>query len=1268
MTIPGYKAIAARLARLAGDVSVVVVTDADFKSLYTFKKGFNAAAIYDPNSDQIVVPNSLFYESPEWVAHVLLHEGAHAAYHYALKTDKVFRGSVEAIMERMASQYTPAMRRALGINYAFTNIDEFLSEALSNPRLQDAMAMTAVTPRMAKDMGFVPGLVSTVWHAFVRAARRAAMIDAKDVSALEAILHAVGRAESSAQRGRAIAREVAAVWSEDLPSDVVLASRTDMATQEVQAMLVSKLQAASTTASPKRLRNAMFKVMAGDQLARYASKYFPDNMAQKAIDVVERMRKRGQDLVAQAGVISNLHKAQVKYAGTETWGAFTNLMADSSTFGIHPDVPLKDPKNGHIKKSDRWLQARQAHAVLSPEWHKLPQDLKQLWRDTAKFPETRQNQMGLLKLELIVETALGRKDKQLTQRIFNGTATEADRDLFKTSAAMRAIANATEAKKLDGVYFPKMRHGNFAVLGEYQLPAKYKKFAKTGADGVVSYQFEDKKDAEAFVKDMLARGIHTPTSVYTIDATTNAMLYTYTDPTTGQTIKNPDGSDKQFRFAKGDTGTKTIIKASPQVKMLKLYDTEAEALADRALLAAEGDYGATLSGVEQKKQLQHGDARITSRNMVAAMNSMQQGAAWKKMSDTQKQLVQQTILEMSMNSLSATAPLHRARPRRNILGASTDITRDMAEYVAVTSRVVASLELRPELDDALNALDKHNEAVRYTDTATSLPRTQVLEALHYHVEYRTGGEPNVPNRVTNALLTLSMLYHLVSPAYHFINGLQTPMVATPVMAGRHGVARTTLELIKAYKAVGAVNILKTGAKDTKKAFTDYLEGTTDYVVDMNKRLTKEKDGAELMAVIKYVSDRGGMDKDSGMEVSDLVGNATGVERVLHRTDHIVRQFGIAMETLNRAPTIVAAYRMERAKGASIEQATRYAQDRVLETQGNFSATNRAVAFRHPLMRLPLQFKSYAQLQYALLAKLSYNTFKGATPEIKREAAKSLTMLLISHAAMAGVLGLPTEPIKISFMVLGMFLPMPSWEEVEEDITHFAQQFLGDDLGDAITHGLPRLVKMDLHGRVGLNSLGLFGEPRQEKTENWQAWMWRTVTGSALGTVTSNVEGVIDITNGDFAAGVPKLLPFKALRDSVKAYQLATEGKTNKRGESTMEPLGLADAAIQAFGIKPASVARQQESVGAYYSKSNARKEARQTLLDAFKNASPSERAKVRRDIMRYNAGVPANARITMKSLSNMLKRAKTDNKKGYLKKGVYSGAVNQDLAEEYLGD
>lgn len=1263
------RVLTSTLRERVGNIKVLVVSDQD----WAIKLGAprDARAAYDFSTNQIIMPQRTWENTGQQQrrAETLLHEGVHAAFTTAIHASDVAWDHLTQLRRLVDQQINRKGMSAAELEklyYALSTNDEFIAHAFTHPRLQAEMAKIQLPAPMAKKLGMEGFRLQSMWSGFVNLVRNTLGWSPQTYNTLEAVIRVTTRAGSEYGPGVRIQEArfedpfAEAFRREREPGGPRLYSRDPVA-----ALTTAVENQVARVAPTGKLSQFMLYLRTLHQKTQLADRYWPKGMALQVSNVMERTRLMKQELVnkAQKFMLTEMH--QLQNAEPEQFMRFQELAQAATSANIHPDVPLDHAKNKHVTDSAKWDYARKVHARLYAEWQKLPQEFKDVWHKTQKYFTDTQNEIVKLSLDNMVEQVLGRADKELADRMFNGTVTEEDLNgVFKTNRVLRAINNATELKRLKGAYFPQMRRGNYVVTARYKLPdwVNYKARTKEGKLTRSSYEFTDKKDFDRFIADMDKRGLHTTIETYSVDDTTGQRTYTYPDPKTGELAKTKTGNIKQFRFRKGDTGTHEVWRANVQDRLVEFHESDREAKAAEDELRADKNYEKVTR--EEREKLNYQKTTATSLQIRRAINSMKQTKYWEKMSDAERTSAQQGMMELSLNHLSATAPLNRARPRRNVMGASKDMVRNAAEYAASTAGAIAQLRNRPALDKAFTDLKDYADKYRYEGDNRSMPRSQLLNSLYADAYARDLAPPWV-NRYINGLLAVSFMDKLVSPAFHMINSMQPWMVALPVISGRHGYAKSTYELSRAYRDMGLVDVFAAGVKDTVKAAHDMLNGTTDYMADMRKRLAKAKDGGELADMLDYLAQHGLIDKDAGMEVSDLLDSPSKVGHALHRIDHVIRQFGTAGEVANRASTAIAAYRLERAKGASAKEAQIYAQEVVANTQGNYSVTNAPVPFRSPLGRLALQFKKYPQMLYFLMSKLAYNTFKGATTQEKLEAAKGLAGLLAMHVAFAGALGLPTEPIKYPWMLLSFFLPMPKWDELEQQGTELAQQFFGENMGDAVAHGLPRLAGVDLHSRVGANSLITFGEPRSDKENDVWAWVAQVAAGAPGGLVADWLKGANDMSNGDYADAFEKMIPMKALSDAVRGYRRATSGTKNARGEQTSQGYGVMKGIMQGIGFKPAEEAVRQEKTQAFFTQKGNREQLMRSLENEF--LSGKNRPDVRKRIIQYNASVPKEARITMSNLVALAKRKKTDVAKGYVSKGIYGGKINKDLLQKYIG-
>lgn len=133
------KHVAAQLNETIKDVVVYIVPD---KIMDTVLDEPGASAFYGIDSDTIVLRESSL-SNPNRFVWDLLHEGAHAALFAAVRSDPEIRKQLSIIAQ--AAERTALNLYGRNNDYGFTNLDEFLSEFLSNPQFGELLALTPMS-------------------------------------------------------------------------------------------------------------------------------------------------------------------------------------------------------------------------------------------------------------------------------------------------------------------------------------------------------------------------------------------------------------------------------------------------------------------------------------------------------------------------------------------------------------------------------------------------------------------------------------------------------------------------------------------------------------------------------------------------------------------------------------------------------------------------------------------------------------------------------------------------------------------------------------------------------------------------------------------------------------------------------------------------------------------------------------------------------------------------------------------------------------------
>lgn len=491
------------------------------------------------------------------------------------------------------------------------------------------------------------------------------------------------------------------------------------------------------------------------------------------------------------------------------------------------------------------------------------------------------------------------------------------------------------------------------------------------------------------------------------------------------------------------------------------------------------------------------------------------------------------------------------------------------------------------------------------------------------------------NPLSTALTSLGFVFHLgLSPASAMVNLSQTALVAYPIMGAKWGFNKASAALLKASKeaAAGKNDITGSLNADERAAYDEAVRaGTIDVTM-----------------------------------AHDLAGIAQGEDAgVMWKIRPVMRWASFLFhhaERFNRQVTFVAAYRLAREAGADHKAAFEQATKATYDGHFDYSAANRPRIMQGNVAKVLLLFKQYGQNMVYTLARNAQQAIKGESPEARSQARKALGGLLATHAAAAGVLGLPmvTTLLAAASMIGGD-------DDEPWDAKVALQNMLADTLGqkpaEVLAHGLSRLTPWDISGRVGLDRL-IFPDV-QEGLEGQR--LGEAAMAAALGPVAGigiNVlKGLQDMSQGQYARGLEAMLP-AALRDPIKAIRYESEGVQDKTGVVIKDDVSLAGVAGQFLGFSPSEVRNATEGKSAVIQQDRALGERRQELLTKAARATMAKdaeaRAEAMKEIERFNQKNPTR-RITplnvLQSVRNRQKRI--DQAEG----GVYLPKSRRDAME-----
>jgi hypothetical protein len=424
---------------------------------------------------------------------------------------------------------------------------------------------------------------------------------------------------------------------------------------------------------------------------------------------------------------------------------------------------------------------------------------------------------------------------------------------------------------------------------------------------------------------------------------------------------------------------------------------------------------------------------------------------------------------------------------------------------------------------------------------------------------------NRPSRVMDNLLMFNSAWRLLTSPAHYLQYITQPVtMALPLLQGRHGTGSGWKELTSGM--VDAARLSKGGA------LTPDVSLHRGRIGDERGMLAElQRSGALDYG---HESDYGSPKMFSSNQVA-----ATGA-KVIHTMTSVAR----ALESYNRIGSALAAYRLAHAdtlerngtSTAAHAAGVKYANDIIRQAYGDYSASNAPRAFMPGNtpglpVRMMAQFKKFNVIHTALVTRLIHGAFKGGSKEERAAAAKSLGWMAAHYGVLAGAMGVPGAQL-LGYLIQQIF----SDSDVPEDQETYFRRAIGDnDLANVVLHGAPAAAGMDLTGRIGagdiLNPLGRVNV--NGKTPKDTASQYLIAAMGPMGATAMNtIDGTSQMMSGDWYRGLQTMMP-SGIRDGMKAYQLATEGLTNKRNDVLIAPedMSTADVIMQGMGVSPMKV-------------------------------------------------------------------------------------------------
>ena len=1251
--------IKSRLLKMAGDVEVHRVSPSEMAQLSPAEPRAVGLHVRDFNPN---VPSKIYVLDSVKngmghgeLGHVVMHELAHAVTVREMEANPQFEAVINkmrlTMQEHYLHNYDELVQEFPGqLKYGQSDNKEFIAEAFSNSAFQEVLARVPLDERTARQLGLRGERPASMWDYFRNMVKRAVEKVTGRVQNFDTLLDGVMRAgeqltdvhekytapsirEYADKRARVEEVRRRARMESDLGGQ--MRSEAFKATEDVTRQVTDLLE---RDRGPRGMALRTF-----DNIAQAADRYFGENNPVRKIQsAIEATRVSADKFYAQSGpMMKTLVELRGKFP--DKFKEFSSLLHDATVANVRPEVDLTHAGNAHLGKNDlKGVWSKGQYKDLSMRYDKLIEEhpeFRKAWSDVTNHFRNTQNEMSLGIMKNQVLKLFGHDDEALAERIHEGSLSDLDK--ARLGDNLGVIEAAGELSKINGTYVPLMRRGDHVVKGEVKLtkPANAKQIDSN------TFEFGTRKEAEDYAKNSDLQ-----TSVKKVWVDENTGEIHQADPDTGE----------PHRMRSTDADATAVYRATVQNQHVEFVQGRGAAEKRAKQLRDAG--GMDVHKVVPRQYEPSGRAAgDLSKSLQSLLNKLQNSEAYKQATSTQQAAIRASIQEAALASHGSTRVSSRALPRRGVRGYSEDLVQNTSDYNTSAGRYLAKLEHAPQLEQGMK--DMHAAIRQDASKEGQYGRTTIANEVNKRVAGDNGFEQGGGkiSGVTKRLMAVSFMDKLASPAYSLINATQPAMVTMPYLAGRHGLLRSAAALGRAYSDLSALHIFKQGVKETGRR----LKGSSqpdDFISDAKARLKSPGERAMIDELLRT----GEVDPSSGMEIHSLIKDRSGIlgklDTGLGYLEGVTREMPRAVEAVNRMTSALAAYRLEVSRGVPHEKAVQFAKDTVNNTQFNYSPTNAPAIFNHPIAKVALQFKKYGQGMYQLIGSEIGKAYRNESPGDRAQAVKTLITLAATHMAMAGALGLPTEPFK--YLVMGANaagLTSTTWGDVENKIRTEAARMMGPTAGEALTRGLPRLFNMDL-GRMGLDSITSFGEPRSLKEADVKTWLWDNAAGPVAALGTDYVKAIHKLSNGDLPGFLENTVPIKAFSDSLRAYRQAGEGKKSPAGRETLSAYTPGETAMRVLGFGSGREAETGAARSAYYSASGQQKQEHTDLVNNWAQAKGSDKTKAMAAITKWNKDRPEEAQIKPKDLTNKIKADQKAKREGVL--GIVASKRDKYLIPE----
>lgn len=581
----------------------------------------------------------------------------------------------------------------------------------------------------------------------------------------------------------------------------------------------------------------------------------------------------------------------------------------------------------------------------------------------------------------------------------------------------------------------------------------------------------------------------------------------------------------------------------------------------------------------------------------------------------------QTVIDSVHRALLQLYPKQSAAmnmiKRKNAPGFEQDVVRGYSTLAPKLIGQTASRMYNGQIEDAAT-----NARIELEQLSASDPRG--FDPMADELARELSGEKNSRLDVTlnPSMGTIAQSLNWMTYAFHMganvssavVELTATPMIAYPLIAGRYGFGKTFSAIMDASKEYGRLVF-----KDAGKNFS-----ANQYLSTAN---TVQK-GHKYYNLIKAMQARGVTNVSIAQEITDMQPGRVDVMSKLRR--NIGMSIGIMHHhagMANREITAMAAYDLAKKAGKSEEQAIEYAIQTTTKAHGSGMIETAGTIFQHPVGRVILMFKRYAQNMAYLMARTAYVAMKGdktLSPEeqvmAKSIARKQMVGMFVMAYAFAGAQGMPFYGMLE--MLHNIIDAAFGDDETPEDFNLMVRNAIGEM---NFKGPFSQLTGMDISQRTGFGDLILRDDSRTKAELGPVRYYLEQLLGAPMGMASNIDRGFRMINEGYWERGLEAMSP-AVIRNMFKANRYAIEGATTLKGDPILDDISMTESLFQLAGFAPTRLSEIYARRGAAEEMEQAIQNRKNRLLDQYEMAMDAGDFEslnaVQEKIDRYNELVP----------------------------------------------